>query len=316
MKKTMRIRINYCYLLLIFFCGIIETTEAQSRETSSRPPWIAGEAPSWNIGELPRIDLQGNILRVEFTQDVNPETAEKKAEQAIAQYLLKRAGVYLTSEDNLTLNHDSETISKGNRSRENSKVKEQYQSKVVVNGKVYGRYSLIDKYTQYKSGRYYFAGLFLVAEQDKTLAYIPPITYGMDRGAWRSLIIPGWAQLYTGRSGAGIGFMAVQAGLIASTIYLHSRADYSLQRMKEAMGINTKQIYKKDYDQMITYRNVSTGACIAWYAFNVLDAFTSKRGKLYYTVAFGQSSFSLAPIPTVDPVGGYMGLGLACSIKL
>lgn len=307
--------LKYFFFIVLVSCCTVVSALAQSRSTVSRPPWIAGEAPSWNVGELPKIDLQGNILRVEFTQDANPETAEKKAEQAIAHYLLKRAGVYLTSEDNLALNHDSETVSTGRRSKERSVVKEQYKTQVTVNGKVYGRYSLIDKYTQYKGGRYYFAGLFLVAENDMTLTSIPPITYGMDRGAWRSLIFPGWAQLYTGRTGAGIGFMAVQAGFVASTIYLHSRADYSLQRMNESIGIKAKQAYKKEYDEMTTYRNISAGLCVAWYAFNVLDAFTSKQGKLYYTVAYGQSSFSFAPTPMIVPTSGNMGFGLACSIN-
>lgn len=312
----MRTHIIYRYLLVIFLITMgANVVMAQSRKTVSRPPWIAGEAPSWTVGELPRIDLQGNMLRVEFAQDANPEMAEKKAEEAVARYLLKRAGVDISAEDVLTLSHDSEIITRGSKSKMSAVVKEQYKSQVIVNGTVYGRYSLLDRYTQYKGGRYYFAGLFLVAEQGMSLASVPPITYGVDRGAWRSLLIPGWAQLYTGRTGAGIGYMAVQAGLIASTIYLHSRADYSWQRMNESRGIQTKQIYKKDYDQMIAYRNISAGVCVAWYALNAVDAFTSKRGKLYYTVAYGQAQLALAPTPIVSPASGELGFGLACNIK-
>lgn len=288
---------------------------AQSKATSNRPPWISGEVPSWTVGELPHVDLEGNILRVEFTQDADPETAEKKAEQAVAHYILKKAGVYLSSDEDLTLIHENETRHKGNKTKDYGSVREQYKSQVKVNGKVYGRYTLIDKYTQYKGGRYYFAGLFLVAEQDMTLAALPPITYSMDRGAWRSMVIPGWAQLYTGRTMAGIGYMTVQAGLIASSIYFHNRADYSLLRMNEAHGIRTKQIYKKDHDEMLLYRNISIGACAAWYALNVIDAFTSKRGKLYYTVAYGQSTLAIAPTPMIAPESGALGFGLACNIN-
>lgn len=301
--------------LVLTLLLVIDQGYAQSKAISNRPPWIVGVPPSWSVGDLPRIDLQGNILQVRFTQDLDPEKAQKKAEEEIAAYLLSRSGVVVSSQEILKSIHEGSSSYSQGRLREQSTTSKRYNRTIELNGKVYGRYSLVDKYTQYKGGRYYFAGLFLVAEQDMTLASIPPITYGIDRGAWRSLIIPGWAQLYTGRTGAGIGYMAVQAGLIASTIYLHNRADYSLQRMNEARGIKTKQTYKKDYDQMITYRNISAGVCMAWYALNVLDAFTSKRGKLYYTVAYGQTSFSVAPIPTIDPVEGHMGLGLACSIN-
>lgn len=274
-----------------------------------------GEAPSWTVGTLPHIDLKGNILRVVFTQDPNPETAEKKGESEIAAYLLSRAGVTLDSRDVMNLDHHSQTVSNGRRSKSNSVVTERYTSEVKVNGKTFGRYCLLDKYVQYKGGRYYFAGLYLVADKDMSLASVPPITYGMDRGAWRSLIVPGWAQFYQGRTGAGIAFLATEAALVGTTVFFQNKVNINRQRINEATSIDVKQAYKQRYDTMSLYRNIAAGASIAWYAFNAVDAFTSKKGKLYYTVAYGDGYWSFSPSPVIIPETGDMGLGLSFSFN-
>ena len=107
--------------------------------------------------------------------------------------------------------------------------------------------------------------------------------------------------------------MAVQAGLIGSTIYFNNLASYYKKRQGEAFSINAKQDYKKRYDQTNMLRNISAGVCAAWYVLNVVDAFTSQRGRLYYTTSYRDTRFSLAPtiVPDVEtPV-----LGLACTIK-
>lgn len=287
------------------------TAYGQSHAVSSRPPWIMGEAPSWTVGELPKIDLQGNYLKVVFSQDVDPEIAESKGEQSIATYLLSKAGVHLQSQKEITVIEDTKTTSKNGNVRSQSNLSRRAAKQVTANGKTFGRYCLLDKYVQYKSGRYYFAGLYLVADKDMSLASVPPITYGMDRGAWRSLVLPGWGQFYQGRTGAGVAFLATEAALVGTTAFFQSKVSINAQRINEATSIDVKKAYKQRYDSMLMWRNIAAGASVAWYAYNAIDAFTSKKGKLYYTVAYGNGLLSFAPSPVIIPETGDAGLGIS-----
>ena len=301
--------------LLFFSCVCSFIVCGQSRSVSSRPPWIAGEAPSWTTGELPRIDLQGNYLRVTFAQDVDPEIAESKGEDMIVSYLLTKAGVKIQSSRYLVVNEESNTANNNGRRRSQSNITRNAEKRVTVDGQTFGRYCLLDKYVQYKGGRYYFAGLYLVADKDMSLASVPPITYGMDRGAWRSLIVPGWGQFYQGRTGAGVAFLGVEAALVGTTMFFQNKVNINKQRINEATSIDVKQAYKQRYDSMSMYRNIAAGASLAWYAFNAVDAFTSKKGKLYYTVAYGNGFLSFSPAPVLIPDTGDMGVGLAFNYR-
>lgn len=306
MNKTMK---KIIFIIIVALQTVILSAQ------SSRPPWIMGEPPSWSAGQLPRIDLQGNVLRVVFTQDANPDTAQQKADNEIASYLIRRAGAHISSTDEISTVHESSTTSKGSRVKTTSSVNERYTNKIVVKGETFGRYCLLDKYVEYKNGRYYFGGLYLVAEKNMSLASVPPITYAMDRGAWRSCVMPGWAQFYTGRTGAGIVFLGTEAALVGTTIFFQNKVNINAQRINAASSIDVKEAYKQRYDNMVLYRNISAAASAAWYAYNVVDAFTSKKGKLQYTVAYGQNQFSLAPSPVLVPETGDMGMALALNIK-
>ena len=302
------------YLFFVLLTAVTILAAGQSRNVSSRPPWVMGEAPSWTVGELPVIDLQGNYLKVQFTQDADPEVAESKGEDMIVSYLVSKTGVSISSAKDLKVVEDSRSTSNNGRIRSQSNLTRKAGKTVIANGKTFGRYCLLDKYVQYKGGRYYFAGLYLVAEKDMSLASVPPITYGMDRGAWRSLIVPGWGQFYQGRTGAGIAFLATEAALVGTTVFFQSKVNINAQRINEATSIDIKQAYKERYDSARMWRNISAGASIAWYAYNAIDAFTSKKGRLYYTVAYGNGYLSLAPAPVMIPETGDAGFGIACNI--
>jgi hypothetical protein len=306
MKRTLLFALTWFFP--IFALG-------QSHAVSSRPPWIMGEAPSWTVGELPQINLQGNLLRVVFSQSNSPEAAEKDGDSQIVSFLLSRAGVSISSKEKYTIEEENTSTSKNGRIKTNGVSNDHYSSKIVVNGQTFGRYCLLDKYVQYKGGRYYFAGLYLVADKDMSLASVPPITYGMDRGAWRSLIVPGWGQFYQGRTGAGIAFLGVEAALVGTTVFFQNKVNINKQRIDEATSIDVKQAYKQRYDSMSMYRNIAAGASLAWYAFNAVDAFTSKKGRLYYTVAYGNGFISFSPAPVLIPETGDTGVGLAFNYR-
>jgi len=283
----------------LFICCAIFSIQcfSQSRSKANQPPWVIGSPSSWQVGELPHINLQGNLLKVYFSEGSTREAARTNAEKQLVQNITTQSGAVIARKDKF---QDTYTESRNEKN-------------ITINGKTIARYTALDEYYEYANGMWHSAVLYLLAENDNTLAYVPPITYGIDRGAWRSIIIPGWSQLYTGRTGAGITFLVGQAGLIGGTLYINHLADYYKKRQNEAYSFNVKQDYKKRYDQTITYRNVALGASAAWYLWNVIDAFSSKRGKLYYTRAYGNSQFSVIPIATDE--NKLPTLGITCNFN-
>lgn len=298
------------YLLIILCVWSFSISSfSQSKTHSNRPPWIIGKASSWQVGELPHVELRDNLLKVKFGVGKNRENAQQAAIHDFLKDIVSTSGNTLTGKEQQTSISESQKSGK----KERSNHFERYENNININGKTIARYAIIDEYYEYNNGAWHYAGLFLLAEDGVTLANLPPLTYGLDRGAWRSILIPGWAQLYQGRTKAGIGYMTIQAGLIGSTIYLNNMANYYKRRQNEAYSINIKEDYKKRYDQTKMYANISAGVCAAWYILNIVDAFSSKHGKLYYTTAYKQTQFTLSP--TVINSSDSPSMGVACTFN-
>lgn len=295
------------YTLLLSLC-CSSMLFAQHRGSSNRPPWLTGKPSAWMAGELPNIQVPGNYLDLGKGSSKAREGARKEAIQAFVQNLITKVSANIS-----IIETRRETVQRQLVEDElHERIDVNSQQSVTIDGKTVARYALIDEYYEYASGRWYCALLFLVASEGMSLANVPPITYGVDHGAWRSLLLPGWAQLFQRRTAAGIGYMAVQAGLIGSTIYLNNLASYYRKRQNEAFNINVKQDYKKRFDQTNMMRNISAGMCAAWYVLNVVDSFTSQRGKLYYTTSYRSTQFAFAP--TVVGLETTPTFGLSCSL--
>lgn len=300
-------------ILIVFFSLLFHSTPllSQSKQETNLPPWITGNIPSWKQGELPPFHVGFNRMVVIFSEDKLPEVAAQKAERQLVSSIAKKKGVNISTTEQINTTDSRVTILKDNKVRESGTAETKYTSNIIIDGKSFAKFSLLDKHIQYKSGIYYFAALYLVADEGYELVNMPPVTYSMDKGAWRSLIIPGWAQFYTGQTGKGLAMIIGEAGFIGATIYTHGRMNYHKNRMYEANSIEIKQFYKKQYDNFYLYRNIAGGAALGWYLFNVIDAFTSKKGKLKYNITYHE--ISLSPAYIQDFHGNVMAIN--CSIK-
>ena len=304
----MNILIKNC--IFVVCCTLLSAQcLAQNRSKANQPPWVIGKPSAWQAGELPQIDLQGNLLKISFSEGKTKEAARVSAEKQFVQNINNEAGTTISRNDNIQ-GVFTERINDRKAHYDNNI---RYEQNVTINGKTFARYAVLDEYYEYANGAWHSAILYLLAENNMSLANVPPITYDIDRGAWRSLIIPGWSQMYTGRTTMGITFLTVEAGLIGGAFYTNYLADYYKKRQNEAYSISIKKDYKKKYDQMVSYRNIAAGAAAAWYVWNVIDAFTQKRGKLYYTRAYGQSQISVVPVALDE--NKLPTLGFTCNIN-
>ena len=95
--------------------------------------------------------------------------------------------------------------------------------------------------------------------------------YGM-RGVLRSVIIPGWGQMYKKNTTKGAlilgGTVAFAGGIIATE---NLRASY-VKMMGETYDVNAIRSYANSADNMTNIRNICIGGAAALYIYNLIDA--------------------------------------------
>lgn len=95
------------------------------------------------------------------------------------------------------------------------------------------------------------------------------------QAAWRSMVLPGWGQLYKGQETKGYlifsGFMLNSVGLITAVIYERSARDAYMNAVQPA-EIETKY---QEYDKWNNIRRILTGTGIAIWLYAFGDALWS-----------------------------------------
>ncbi len=269
MKNT-RFLIAFC---LLFFFG-------QGFSQSSfygKLPWVKGDYPQ---------HIQERIVKIE-TFDSNLEDASKKAKDKLVASILAEKGVNVSSTEILT----SKSRTSIKNSLEEGSASSAYISTIKIKGEAFIKFTNIDEYYEYKNGMYHLWVLYLVAEDGKPLGKIPSLAYKVDKGAWRSFLFPGWAQLYQGRTGKGLFFIASEVTLIGAGVYFNNQYKNNNQHFLEATSAKIKQEYRDRANKKRTYSYVAFGTAGAMYIYNIIDALTSKKGKVSYDYSASRFTF-------------------------
>ena len=97
------------------------------------------------------------------------------------------------------------------------------------------------------------------------------------RGLWRSLIIPGWGQMYKGSTAKGLGILGGEAVLAAGIIVSENLRSSYIKKMIEQP--QHQQTYNTRADNWCNIRNVCIGAAAALYVYNLVDALVANGRK-------------------------------------
>ena len=122
------------------------------------------------------------------------------------------------------------------------------------------------------------------------------------RGLWRSLIIPGWGQMYKGSTAKGLGILGGEAVLAAGIIVSENLRSSYIKKMIEQP--QHQQTYNNRADNWCNIRNVCIGAAAALYVYNLVDALVANGRKRAVTQK--RVYLSLQPV-----AGDCNGIGLA-----
>lgn len=122
------------------------------------------------------------------------------------------------------------------------------------------------------------------------------------RGLWRSLIIPGWGQMYKGSTAKGLSILGGEAVLAAGIIVSENLRSSYIKKMIEQP--QHQQTYNNRADNWCNIRNVCIGAAAALYVYNLVDALVANGRKRAVTQK--RVYLSLQPV-----AGDCNGIGLA-----
>ncbi len=119
------------------------------------------------------------------------------------------------------------------------------------------------------------------------------------RGLVRSMIIPGWGQMYKGSTVKGLSILGGEIACgIGILVCENTRASY-LKKMREQPNYATQ--YNSNADTWANYRNACIGVAAALYVYNLVDALVANGAER--AVVKKKQYFSLKPSTIRDANG-------------
>ncbi len=253
---------------VFLFCFAIGYSQNSSH--TNELPWVKGM--------FPNTPSDGSYKVVRASND-NLSEARKQAFNSLVMELASKKGVKISTQAINEITSES-SFSKNNEDYKESDINKQITR--IKRDDFEANFTKVDEYYVYKNGTYYLSVLYLVADTNKQLSKAVSFAYKVDNGAWRSVLVPGWAQFYTGQTGKGIMFLGGTAALIGGGAYFLNKASYNDTRALEAGSVKLKQDYRKKAKSFKTYGYITMGAAAGVYIYNLVDAFSSKKGKMKY----------------------------------
>lgn len=109
---------------------------------------------------------------------------------------------------------------------------------------------------------------------------------------WRSILVPGWGQMFKGSYTKGGIMMGGTLVAAAGIIYTESqRSDY-VQYMNQTHDANIIRSYQTKVNQFATIRNICIGGAAAIYIWNIVDALVSPGAS---HIIFNNDRVSMSP---------------------
>ena len=265
MKKVI---LSTIFLCLIFPIYMI----AQKSNLPGKLPWVNGNLPANSINLNYKVVIgDGNVL----------SEAQNNAFKKLIFELGKEQGFTVNSKT--MVNTQSEIK---NNLEKNSF---DFKNKIVINNNEFkATVNKVDEYfDQIKdlNGNLTYRVWQLYVTGPSANDNIPKINYsnkyGMNDAGFRSLIIPGWGQFYKKKGGKGVLFLVGTAGSLGGFLYANNKHSYNMNRSKETNNLDLKKEYVQKAGDFTTLKNITLGAAVGLWIWNVIDA-TSTQGATRY----------------------------------
>lgn len=289
------------FTIIVIVCIASNITYAQKSDVI-QPRWIHQNIAASNpTFEYAIIQSDANTLK---------DAREQALSTLILQAGLSAGQTVLA--DISTLNHEQSNYHNG---QENFVAEEMINVKSTLYGKPATLTAKkIDEYWERaEDGTYHLTTLYARSQVDVVPNFddIKLTTkYGIE-DMWRSIIIPGWGQLYKGSTLKGGLIMGGTVACIGAIIYTDcTRASFN-SKINKTHDAKLKLHYADQRTAYTTGRNICIGALCALYVYNIVDAIVAPGARRILTSPAGSNNFSYYWSPTLTDD---MGVGVVASI--
>lgn len=248
--------------------------KVMERSEKLRPAWLANKTPKPSNSTFHYQITEGEHQNLEDARHsclLNLSTYIKRkhhiSEQAVAEISLDQVDGRSAERESYHFSYDI----KGER--------------VTVNSFKYDEYW---EYVLYPDGRRIYRCYTLYGVADTAAPSFDRLSFSRKygaRGFARSLIVPGWGQLYKGNKTKGACILGGEVVLIGGIIAAENlRASYVKKMREQPKHLDT---YNTKADNWENIRNVCIGGAAALYVYNLIDAMVAngrKRSKTHKEV--------------------------------
>lgn len=243
---------------------LVYLTALYSQAYSQRPPWMRGDMPNRsNVSYYFKVTLGEGRTRTE---------ARNNALLELVGELSRNQGVMIKGQDIL------ENLSQSHGSVYDESTRQQSRYRFETE-EFNACFDVADEY--YEGNACWM--LFEVAYNPEKV-WFDKLEFTTDyKGAalWRSMVVPGWGQMYKRSMGKGITILSLQVATIAGICVCDNLSKSYRNKALSEWNNSVRENYN---DRSASYRNVRNGCIIAAgavYVYNLVDAIAAKGAKRY-----------------------------------
>jgi len=233
--------------------------------------------PDWLVHGTPKPSAGSFTYKVAEGYAASPDAAQKQS--------LQNLGAMVAAERKISGN--VEVVTEANQQTDARGMRETVNTRFVIKTTVEEdpisiTFEKKDEYMVFENGNYRCYALYAVATENVRQVSFDHLNfttrYGV-RGVARSMVVPGWGQIYKGSPAKGISILGGEVILTGGIIACESLKQSYLKKIKETRNINQIRTYADKADTYENIRNVCIGAAAALYVYNLIDAATASGRK-------------------------------------
>lgn len=257
-------------IILAFLC--VSHIFSQKSNLPGKLPWVNGNLPSNSINyNYKVVQGDGSSLSDAQNQAVEDLIFQLGSEQGFSvtsEAIIKTQSLIKNNKEDYSMDFQDKTeISQDEFKATFTKVDEYFEKDKDLNGN-----------DIYRTWQLYVTG----TSANENVPKINYSTkYSMNDAGYRSLIVPGWGQFYKKKNTKGLLFLVGAAGSLGGFIVANNKHSYNMNRSRETNNIDLKKQYVQKAGDFTTIKNITLGAAVGLWVWNVIDA-TSTEGATKY----------------------------------
>lgn len=255
-------------LIVLGACAPLRVCAQKVLESSEklRPAWLTNKTPKPGSGSFHYQITEG--------EHQNLEDARHSCLLNLSTYIKRTHRISEQAVAEIKLEHDN------GKSNESENYSFSYDIKGEQVTVVSCKYDEYWEYISYPGGKRAYRCYTLYGVADKENPAFDRLSFSRKygaRGFARSLIVPGWGQLYKGNTVKGACILGGEVALVAGIIAAENLCSSYVKKMREQP--KHLETYNTKADNWENVRNVCIGGAAALYVYNLIDALVSNGRK-------------------------------------